>query len=68
MTTMLELNQMNTNDIVRGYMASREGYVLTGLENESFVHGWRNGQCDFHGEPLSDEQIALAREFVRNPS
>ncbi|MCI2235046.1 hypothetical protein MKK42_23685 [Escherichia coli] len=63
--TLEELNKLDDGEIVRGYLKSREGYVLSGEESPSFIHGWKNGQVDFHGEPISAEQAELAREFVR---
>lgn len=63
--TLEELNKLDDGEIVRGYLKSREGYVLSGEESLSFIHGWKNGQVDFHGEPISAEQAELAREFVR---
>lgn len=63
--TLEELNKLDDGEILRGYLKSREGYVLSGEESPSFIHGWKNGQVDFHGEPISAEQAELAREFVR---
>lgn len=63
--TLEELNKLDDGEIVRGYLKSREGYVLSGEESPSFIHGWKNGQVDFHGVPISAEQAELAREFVR---
>lgn len=63
--TLEELNKLDDGEIMRGYLKSREGYVLSGEESPSFIHGWKNGQVDFHGEPISAEQAELAREFVR---
>lgn len=66
--TLEELNKLDDGEIVRGYLKSREGYVLSGEESPSFIHGWKNGQVDFHGVPISPEQVELAREYVKNPS
>lgn len=63
--TLEELNKLDDGEIMRGYLKSREGYVLSGEESLSFIHGWKNGQVDFHGVPISAEQAELAREFVR---
>lgn len=66
MTTLLELDQMNDEQIVQGYNAARQGYVLSGYESPSFVHGWRNGRVDFHGEPITTEQAQLARDYLKS--
>lgn len=66
MMTLEELNALDETEIMRGYEQARLGYSLSGHESKAFVHGWRNGQCDFHGEPLSEEQIQLARDFVNS--
>ena len=63
--TLEELNKLDDGEIQRGYLMSRKGYALSGDESPSFIHGWKNGQVDFHGEPISAEQAELAREFVR---
>lgn len=63
--TLEELNKLDDGEIVRGYLKSSEGYALSGDESPSFIHGWKNGQVDFHGVPISPEQAELAREFVR---
>lgn len=68
MTTLKELQEMDEAQIIQGYNASREGYTLNGLESVSFVHGWKNGQVDFHGEPISTDQVNLAREYVKGGS
>lgn len=66
MTTLLELQQMDDEQIVKGYMAAREGYELSGYESESFVHGWKNGQVDFQGAKTTPEQTQLAREYLKS--
>jgi hypothetical protein len=63
--TLEELNKLDDGEIQRGYEMSRKGYALSGEETPSFIHGWKNGQVDFHGVPISAEQAELAREFVR---
>lgn len=63
--TLEELNKLDDSEIQRGYLMSRKGYALSGDESPSFIHGWKNGQVDFHGVPISPEQAELAREFVR---
>lgn len=65
--TLEELNKMDDGEIVRGYEMCRKGYALSGEESPSFIHGWRNGQVDFYGVPVSPDQAGLAREFVRFP-
>lgn len=66
--TLEELHNLDDQEILRGYQQSRAGYVLSGEESPSFVHGWKNGQVDFHGEPISPEQAQLARDYVKNQS
>ncbi|WPJ72175.1 hypothetical protein DEEACLCL_00158 [Salmonella phage CRW-SP2] len=62
--TLEELEKLDETEILRGYEQSRRGYSLSGYESKAFIHGWRNGQCDFHGVPTTPEQQELAREYV----
>lgn len=64
MTTLAELIAMDDKEISAGYRAAGSGYNLAGGESPAFVHGWRNGQCDFNGHPVTEEMAALAREYV----
>lgn len=63
--TLEELDKMDDQEIVRGYMQSRAGYVLSGEESKAFIHGWKNGQVDFHGTKPDESQMDLARQFVK---
>ncbi|AHV82423.1 hypothetical protein PKNFJJPA_00013 [Salmonella phage vB_SenAc_BPS6] len=65
MMDLKELNSMDDEEILRGYMQAREGYVLSGLESKSFIHGWRNGMVDFGGCPITEEQMDLARQYLK---
>lgn len=64
--TLEELNKLDDSEIQRGYEMSRKGYALSGDESPSFIHGWKNGQVDFHGVPISADQAELAREYVKS--
>lgn len=77
MMTLAEVEKLDDTEVLRGYEQSRLGYALSGYESKAFIHGWRNGQCDFHGVPPTPEQQQLAREylekhkrpmFINNPS
>lgn len=63
--TLEELDKLDDQEIVRGYMQSRAGYVLSGEESPSFIHGWKNGQVDFCGAQPDEAQMELARQFVK---
>lgn len=61
-----ELKGLDDVEVLYGYEQARRGYELSGYETKSFVHGWRNGRCDFHGVPPNEAQMNLAREFVKS--
>lgn len=64
--TLKELEELNDEEMLQGYLQARAGYVLSGYESKSFVHGWRNGMVDFGGVPPTEDQMNLAREYTKN--
>lgn len=62
---MKELDKMDDQEILRGYQQARAGYVLSGHESKSFVHGWRNGVVDSGACQPDADQMDTARNFLK---
>ena len=66
-STMKELEQLNSDEIVEGYLSAQENTQLLGSDkSKSYWHGWRNGMVDFHKIPIDDAQRQLAKEVVNS--
>jgi|GEM_PF-6683411 len=64
-TTMTDLYSLDGVELAEGYMKAREGYVITGNESRSFIHGWRNGLVDAGVCEPDEAQLLLAVEQAR---
>lgn len=64
--TLDELSKLDDEQIMEGYLQARKGYVPSGYESKSFVHGWRNGMVDFGKCRPTADQMNLAREVVKH--
>lgn len=64
-TSKAELEQLDDEDVVAGYMAGRDGASEPGSDrSRSYWHGWRNGMVDSGRAQIDDAQVMLAREVV----
>lgn len=64
-TCLSELELLNSNEIVEGYLAGFKGDPEPGSDkSKSYWHGWRNGHVDGGHGPIDHAQCELAREFV----
>lgn len=65
-TTLAELDALNTDDIVAGYRAGM-GFVDVNYtrKDQAYWHGYLNGQVDRGLAPISPEQTELARVIVQ---
>lgn len=63
--TLEELDTLNSEMMVAGYMAGRKGYPEPEIEcGKSFWHGWRNGMIDTGRMQQDDASLTLARLIV----
>lgn len=62
---MKELDKLDDQEILRGYQQARTGYVLSGYESPSFVHGWRNGVVDSGACQPDADQMDTARNYLK---
>lgn len=62
---MKELDKLDDQEILRGYQQGRAGYVLSGYESPSFVHGWRNGVVDSGVCQPDAAQMDTARNYLK---
>lgn len=64
-TTLEELDSLDSNQIVAGYMAGRKGYPEPQQsEGKAVWHGWRNGMIDTKRLPADEAYYSLARLIV----
>ncbi len=65
-TTVSELNTLDTHEMIDGYCAGLDGEPEPGNNrSKSYWHGWRNGNAD--RTHTSDAAMAiLAREIVKD--
>jgi len=63
--TMADLNGLNEDDMVEGYLSAERGDPEPG-ENRgrSFWHGWRNRMIDMGELPPDEAGTQLAREYL----
>lgn len=62
-TDMAELNE---DECLAGYRAGFGWLAIDYTQkSRSYWHGYRNGQVDFGKEPISPEQCAFARKFLK---
>lgn len=63
--TLADLNSLNEDDIVEGYLSAERGDPEPG-ENRgrAFWHGWRNRMRDIGELPSDDAATQLAREYL----
>lgn len=66
MMDMNELNKLDDEQIFLGYQQGRAGYVLSGYESKSFVHGWRNGVVDSGVANPTPDQMDTARNYLKS--
>lgn len=65
-TTAAELDLTDSDDVIAGYYAGRDGAREPGSDkSKSYWHGWRNGMMDTSRMPQDDASRALAGSFVR---
>lgn len=64
-TTVKALNQLDSDLMVSGYRAGYKNLPDYTQRDQSYWHGYLNGQVDGHHMQKSDEQRILAREVVR---
>lgn len=63
--TILDLQNLDDNDIICGYMAGISGTSEPGSDkSRSFWHGWRNGRVDGGFNEKDEFQSQLAKEYV----
>lgn len=66
LTTFGELDVLNSDDVVAGYWAGRNGDPEPGnTHSRSYWHGWRNGMADSGRMRIDEEQCQLAQSVVR---
>jgi hypothetical protein len=65
-TTLEELDSLNEDEILQGYLSGRQGSAAPGDDkSKSFWHGWRNGMID-SGHMISDREYYLLATLVVN--
>lgn len=57
------LENLNDAECMAGYLAGFDGKPCPENSSFSYVHGWKNGQADKHGNP-NEAQRELARDYV----
>ena len=63
--TLADLNSLNEDDIVEGYLSAESGDPEPGANRgRAFWHGWRNRMIDRGELPSDDAASQLAREYV----
>lgn len=65
--TLEKLAELDSDEIVRGYMAGLDDATVPIAESKSFYHGWLNAQVDRGRMQSSEAQRRLAYEYVRRP-
>lgn len=64
-TTLEDLDSLDSDEIVEGYWSGREGWPEPGdNRSRSYWHGWRNGASDFKHREIDGAQRELARVCV----
>lgn len=64
-STLAELNTLNSDEIVEGYRDGIRGEPEPGNNrSKSYWHGWRNGRVDGKHAESDWAQQALAKEYV----
>lgn len=62
--TKAELDTLDFNDILEGYMSAERGDPEPGANRgKAFWHGWRNRMIDMHELPMDEAAFQLAREI-----
>ncbi len=64
-STKADLDQLDDDEIVAGYMAGLGGADPPGSDkSRSYWHGWRNGMVDSRRVQIDSAQVMLCREVV----
>ena len=64
-TTKAELDALDSDEMIAGYWAGREGAAEPGSAfSRSYWHGWRNGAVDGKHRQIDADQQQLARVIV----
>lgn len=66
-STLADLNTLDDDEIVAGYMETRRGDPEPGLNRgRAYWHGWRNRMIDLGEMPADDASRRLAGEYLDN--
>lgn len=65
-TTVEQLNELNSDDMVRGYRAGYSNTPNFTEKDRAYWHGYMNGQVDGGHMQSSRTQQELARAYVRS--
>jgi len=66
LSSAAELEVLNDDECVAGYMAGLEGCPEPGSDkSKSYWHGWRNGMMDKGRLPMDAPATKLAADYVR---
>lgn len=65
-TTVAQLEQLDSDLMVKGYMAGFDNSPDYTQRDQAYWHGYLNGQVDGKHMQISDEQRQLARTVVQH--